>query len=139
VRELNQFLRDNKDRPFEWGNWDCLIFTNEAWKAMYGFGWADDWLGRYYKQEEHNLQTLTQDQLRKEYGFNTLSEAVSTKLDKVDTFPPVGALVATRKIRNWSVGYGFGIAIGTKAALLSRKGIIFHPIETVNMKWVNPT
>lgn len=139
MKELNQFIRDNKDRPFKWGEWDCLIFTNEAWKAMYGFGWADDWLGRYYKQKEHNLQTLTREQLKQEYGFNTLSEAVSTKLQKIDTFPPLGSLVATNKVKGFSFDYGFGISMGTKAALLSRHSVIFHPIETVSMKWINPT
>ena len=139
MKLLNQFIRENRERPFKWGEWDCLIFTNEAWRVMYGFGWADDWLGRYYKQEKHNLQTLTPTQLKLEYGFSSLGEGVGSKLKRINTFPPVGALVAKKKVSNFSVGYGFGIAMGTNAALLGRKGIEFLPIETVNMKWINPT
>lgn len=139
MKELHDFLKANYDREFKWGEWDCLIFTNEAWKVMYGFGWADDWLGRYYKKKEHNLQTLTPNQLREEYGFRSLSEGVGSKLVKINTFPPTGALVAKRQVSNFSAGYGFGIAVGTKAAFLSHKGVVFYPIETAKLKWINPT
>lgn len=31
---LHNFLAANKDRPFEWGVWDCCKFTNAAVVAM---------------------------------------------------------------------------------------------------------
>tara|TARA_R100001244_G_scaffold103087_1_gene76714 strand:+ start:51 stop:467 length:417 start_codon:yes stop_codon:yes gene_type:complete len=33
---FHQFLTDNKDRPFKWGEWDCISFANAAIKSITG-------------------------------------------------------------------------------------------------------
>ena len=33
---LTDFLLDHQDTPFEWGKWDCCIFSNAALKAISG-------------------------------------------------------------------------------------------------------
>jgi len=62
---LNAYLKSVKDKPFEWGKHDCLTFTNNAYRQMYGIGWADDWLGKYMK----DAQLLRRKDLEKEFGF----------------------------------------------------------------------
>ena len=44
---LNDYIVEVQHKPFEWGVHDCLIFSNTAWQRTFGFGWADDWLGKY--------------------------------------------------------------------------------------------
>jgi len=33
---FHQFLTDNRDRPFKWGEWDCVSFANAAIKSITG-------------------------------------------------------------------------------------------------------
>jgi len=33
---LHRYLSENKNRDFEWGDWDCIIFANGALKAISG-------------------------------------------------------------------------------------------------------
>jgi len=134
VKALNAFLREVKDRPFEWGAWDCLIFTNEAFRRMHGAGWADDWIGRYITQGG----LLTRHQLRIEYGHQTIEDALCERLSRAYSVPPRGALVVggSDAVEAGYLGVGFGIAVGTSAAFLSRLGVVYCPIETATSAWV---
>lgn len=131
---LHAFLREVQDRPFQWGVWDCLIFTNEAWRRMHGAGWADDWLGRYIASG----RPLTRSGLRREYGHETIEGALCERLVRSGRFPPRGALViGSRRILKASrMGIGFGISVGTSAAFLSSAGLVYYPIESIDSAWV---
>ena len=134
LKALNAFLREVSDRPFDWGVWDCLIFTNEAFRRMHGFGWADDWIGRYIAHGG----LLTRQQLRMEYGHQTIEDALCERLSQAYNVPPRGALVVggPETVEAGYLGVGFGIAVGTSAAFLSRRGVIYCPIETIDSAWV---
>lgn len=133
-RSLNAFLREVADRPFEWGVWDCLIFTNEAFKRMHGVGWADDWMGRYIAPDG----LLTRSQLRREYGHQNLEHALESRLTRSYGVPPRGALVVGGKdvVEAGYLGVGFGISVGTRAAFLSRGGVVYSGIEMIDSGWV---
>ena len=62
IDALNQYILDVRDIPFNWHTNDCFMFTNNAFRAMYGQGWADDWVGKYIK----NGKYLKRDELRSE-------------------------------------------------------------------------
>ncbi len=128
---LNQYLRDVARQPFRLGRHDCLTFTNGAWRAMHGHGWADDWLGRY-------LRARTQDDLRREFGHVTLEDAVSARLLRCEGVPPRGALVTGVEAGGWLMGRAFGIAVGANAAFLSRSGVVYLPISEIEHAWVEP-
>ena len=129
---LPKYLKSVKDKPFKWGEHDCLIFTNNAWKEMYGYGWSEDWLGRYMKDG----RLLRKEELRSEYGFWDFNKAVDSKLKRIEYIPPRGALVTTQKARRWAIGSALGISVGTKAVFLGSNGLIYHPIETIDKAWV---
>lgn len=120
------------DTPFRWGEHDCLTFTNAAWREMHGHGWADDWLGRYMDGD----RAFTRRELQEEFGFDTFTQAVDSRLQRVDHVPPRGALVTTRRARRWSIGGALGISVGIKAAFVSAHGITYHPIEMIDKAWV---
>lgn len=134
IKALNGFLREVSNRPFEWGIWDCLIFTNTAFRRMHGEGWADDWVGRYIDAG----RLLTRFQLRSEYGYQTIEDALYDRLSRAYDVPPRGALVvgSHEVIQPGYLGVGFGIAVGTSAAFLSASGVIYLPIETIESAWV---
>lgn len=129
---LTQYINAVRSRPFEWGKNDCLTFTNDAFRVMYGSGWADDWLDRYLCD---NIP-IRRNQLIKEFGFRSFSEAVDQRLKRIHHIPPLGALVTTKHGQRWTIGVSMGISTGTKAVFLSKNGVIHFPIEFVHEAWV---
>jgi len=131
---LNDYLKSVKDKSFEWGKHDCLTFTNNAFRAMYGEGWADDWLGRYME----GSRTLNRKELEKEFGFSIrqLPNKIDDRLNKVDHVPPLGALVTTKQSQRWLIGVALGICTGTKAVFLSREGMLYLPLDYIHQAWV---
>lgn len=134
LTNLHAFLREVKDRPFQWGAWDCLLFTNEAWRRMHGVGWADDWAGRYLVKK----RPVTRSQLRREYGYQTIEDALSARLKRSCNVPPRGALVLGGKaiLEKSYLGIGFGICVGSSAAFLSASGVTYHPVEYIESAWM---
>lgn len=134
IKRLHAFLRGISGRPFEWGKWDCLIFTNEAFRSMHGEGWADDLLHRYM----HGGKLLTRSQVRREYGYQAVDEMLSDRLTQVYNVPPRGALVigSAGTVEAGYLGVGFGISVGSSAAFLSASGVVYWPIETIDSAWV---
>lgn len=131
-KELNQFIREVKNKPFRWGEHDCLTFSNGAFKVYHGFGYADDWLGEYMNGDDPLLPS----RMREKFKAQTFDEAVGRKLQSVGHIPPRGALVATKKVERWLIGYALGICVGTKAAFLSRSGVIYLPLDEIDKAWV---
>ena len=134
IKALHAFLREVANRPFEWGVWDCLIFTNTAFRRMYGTGWGDDLAGRYMDAG----RPLTRFQLRREYGYQNVEDALSERLSQAYNVPPRGALVvgSSGVIQARYMGVGFGISVGSNAAFLSESGVVYYPIEYIDSAWV---
>jgi hypothetical protein len=129
---LNDYLKRVKDRPFEWGKHDCLTFTNDAFKLMYGTGWADDWLGRYMIDGK----PMRKQQLIKEFRTSNFDSAVDKKLKRIDYIPPLGALVTTKKAQRWVTGVAMGLSTGNKAVFLSKEGLIYLPFANIEQAWI---
>ena len=129
---LSAYLKAVSATPFAWGGHDCLTFTNDAYKAMYGDGWADDWLGRYMD----GSRGLRRKELKLEFGYSDFSKAVDDKLKRIDHVPPLGALVTTTKARKWITGVAMGICAGSKCAFLDKVGVIYLPMDDIDSAWV---
>jgi hypothetical protein len=134
IKRLHAFLRSVSVRPFAWGSWDCLIFTNEAYRAMHGDGWADDLMHRYMQ----GSSPITRSQAKREYGYETVEDMLSDRMTRVDGIPPRGALVtgSPENIEAGYLGVSFGISVGTSAAFLSPVGVVYCPIEDIESAWV---
>jgi hypothetical protein len=129
---LSAYLKAVSATSFAWGSHDCLTFTNDAYKAMYGDGWADDWLGRYMDGN----RVLRRKELKLEFGYNDFSKAVDDKLKRIDHVPPLGALVTTKKARKWITGVAMGVCAGSKCAFLDKVGVIYLPMDDIESAWV---
>lgn len=128
---LNDYLYKVVDKPFEWGVHDCFTFTNGAWQAMYGHGWADDWVGKYMTEG----QPMRRDQLRKTFKFSDFNRAVSSKLEPFDR-PVFGSLVTTKKSQRWVIGVAMGISLGSRCVFLSKNGLVKLHAGDVESCWV---
>ena len=129
---LNDYIQSHSDTAFAWGIHDCLTFTNGAWKAMYGHGWADDWLGRYLI----NDRPMYRSELVKEFCRYDFKSAVDDRLTPSGKYPPRGALVTTTHARRWVTGVALGICVGTRAVFLNDKGLIYLPINLIQNSWI---
>lgn len=134
MSRLHSFLKEVKQKPFDWGVWDCLIFTNEAFRSMDGDGWADDLLGRY----TDGNKPLTRAQIRSEYGYQAINDMLQDRMQRAYDVPPRGALVTSSEssLRADYLGVGFGISVGSSAAFLSQQGVVYYPIEYIDSAWV---
>ncbi len=63
----HNFMVENKDRDFQWGEWDCVTFADAAFQAMTGESLIPDELS--WKDEETAKQSI------KSYG-NTLLKSM---------------------------------------------------------------
>lgn len=129
---LNDYLKAVRNAPFEWGVHDCLTFTNNAFHAIYGEGWADDWLERYMIDGRPMRRT----ELMKEFKRNSFYDAVDEKLHRIDHVPPLGALVVTRQAQRWVTGVAMGICTGTKGVFLSKQGVLYFPLDAIETAWI---
>lgn len=134
IKRLNAFMRAVAQRPFQWGEWDCIIFTNDAFKAMYGDGWADDLLERYMLDGK----LLTRHQIRAEYGYQTINDMLTDRMAQAYNVPPRGSLVVGGSdiAEAGYLGASFGIAVGSSAAFLSATGVVYYPIDLIESAWV---
>ena len=128
---LNIYLSNLSDEPFEWGVNDCFTFTNGAFRAMYGVGYADDWMGRYMNGRTPKHASS----LRREFKHSTLFNGLASKLVRVQ-HPVFGSLVTTSKNQRWVTGAALGISIGSRGIFLSKDGLIRMNIEDVESAWV---
>lgn len=126
-------MKSLSEETFEWGSFDCLTFTNNAWHVMYGNGWADDWLGRYLIEGK----PMKKAQLQKEFGYKEFYDAVDDRLERVVGIPPRGSLVTTKRAKKWAIGSALGISVGLKGAFVSSQGIVYLPVEEFDAAWIN--
>jgi hypothetical protein len=129
---LNIYIENLVDIPFEWGVNDCFTFTNGAFRAMYGRGYADEWTGRYMQSNKVYPKGLSS--LRHDYGYNNIEEALEDKLVKLNA-PTLGCLVTTKKNQRWVTGVALGISIGSRAVFLGQEGLIRLNIKDVESAW----
>jgi len=131
-RQLVEYIRSVFDKPFAWGEHDCLIFTNTAWREMHGEGYADDWLGKYMR----GSKPVGKKALQKAYGFNTLEQALDDRLQRVEHLPPWGALVTSSQIERYATGAALGIACGVRACFVGERGVVYTPIDQIKGAWI---
>jgi hypothetical protein len=131
---LWSYLDDIQQRPFEWGEHDCLTFTNRCWEIVHGRAWSADWLGRYM----NGKRPMSRKKLREEFGFTTFAQAVGERLEPVSGLPPRFALVQSGKPGRWAAGIALGFSLGSTAVFVGEHGLMRQRIETVAEAWVQP-
>lgn len=132
MNALNEYLESVRMAPFQWGVHDCFTFTNRAWRALYGRGWADEWAGEYMQDG----RPLGRSELMRKFGFHTFAQAAQARLTAVRGVPPRGALVCSERAKKWVAGVALGICTGQSAAFVGQDGLIFHPIEEIDGAWI---
>ena len=126
------YVKAHKSKPFVLGEHDCFTFTNGAWRAMHGHGYADQFVGRYAGLGKKAIAKL----MWECFNASDLIKALDAGLHRVETFPPKGALVVTKNARPYFTGYALGLAMGVNAVFLGDDGLIYTPIDEIEGAWV---
>ena len=113
---LIDFLASVIDRPFQWGNMDCITFANDAVQAQRGNGFVDDlFLLRDYSSAwgALSLWTISQRQTRKK----NIVDLIDSRLIRNDmTYPRVGSVMARRLAQPLIFDHAIGI-MGTRGPI----------------------
>lgn len=104
-QRLSDFLVKHEQRPFEWGQWDCILFACAAVEAMTGHDAAAEYRGRY-SDEVGAREAL------REIGQGTLLRTVDANFART----PVS--YALRGDLVWHAGC-VGVCLGRSAAFLT--------------------
>lgn len=130
---LNEYITSVKDLPFQWGIHDCFIFSNNAFKAYHGFGYADHWSDRYMKDAHTPLRRR---EMIAEYGHRSIDEALDQILIRTPQRAQMGALVTTKKHHRWITGVALGVSLGSRCIFLAKNGILKINVEDTDKAWV---
>lgn len=128
---LIAYIKSQRGRKFVLGEHDCFTFTNGAWAAMHGAGYADHFVGKYADLGPKAFARL----MRESFGHVKLIDALDHGLCRVAGFPPKGALVVSSSCRPYFTGYALGIAVGADAVFLGDDDVEYRPITEINGAW----
>lgn len=129
---LDDLIDSLRDKPFAWGENDCLNFANKAHQAMTGKLLAPDWSGDYttaFGAKRHYLKLL------KTQGFADIQSAIDKRLLRLDVkLSPRGSLVG-RASDNQVTGLMLGVCVGESIAFISDEGVLFLPAQAGDIFW----
>lgn len=128
---LVAYIKSQRGRKFELGEHDCFTFTNGAWAAMHGSGYADHFIGKYADLGPKAFARLMKDS----FGHVGLIDALDSGLSRVEGFPPKGALVISSSCRPYFTRYALGIAVGSAAVFLGDDDVEYRSITEINGAW----
>lgn len=72
---LGRFIAENRQRPFAWGAWDCILYACSAVEAMTGGDPAEEFRGRYHDKDGAAA-------ILREVGKGTLLKTVDSKFPR---------------------------------------------------------
>lgn len=132
-RRLHDFIAEHRDRPFEWGQWDCALFATACAAAITGHDAGAAYRGSY-DSRAGSAKAL------RELGQGTLLRTVNASFD----VKPVG--LAQRGDLVWCDG-SLGVCMGAnalfvgeerlaeKTGALMREGLISIPRRAWTRAW----
>lgn len=129
---LNEYLRQQRGKCFQLGEHDCFTFTNGAWSAMHGKGYADQIIGQYSNLGPKGFRAL----LKSSFGHEDIVECFNEHMKPVFCIPPRGAIVMTSKSARWYTGRALGVACGVRAVFLGDNDLVYMPIDEVEGGWI---
>jgi hypothetical protein len=130
---LSAFVAENRDQPYQWGAWDCLLFACAAVEAITGEDPASPYRG-LYSDKKGSTEAL------REFGQGTLLRTVDHHWKrKKAAFAHRGDLV-------WfagSVGVCMGVGalfvgeerLAEKAGIVMREGLVSVPRALWQKAW----
>ena len=134
-KDLELYIEEVRNKPFNWGMHDCVVFANQIIKVQTGKGFFDDFIPDYDTAIKANRTYRT---MLVEMKVASIKEAIDTKLTRfLGMIPPKGSIVcATEKQRiEYGIGYKLGVAIDHRAGFITEQGLQFEKIKSGDVFW----
>jgi hypothetical protein len=124
--KLQDYIQECREKEFEYGVFDCCVFTIQAQKLIIGKTLFPEFDNTYKSLEEGK-------KILKNIGFKTWISACNKRLKKIDIkFAQRGDVVSM----NTQDSFIMGLCMGKHAIFVSEeKGLVFLPIEQVKLAW----
>ena len=132
--KLQNYLDSLSNTPLEPGVHDCIVFTNQCWRLLYGKGWADDVIGQYGAKGRYYAASF----LQRKYAVSNIEQFVDRRLQRC--LPGIfveGALALFPEKDALQTGVGFGIVLGRYTVCLNAVGVAYASTRTMKAMWVN--
>jgi len=123
---LSQFLIENKDRPFQWGDFDCSQFAIHAEIAITGDSRFWDYFGGYDTKAKAFVK------LRRG-GFANVWQLVDSRLVNLDNVKLAKRGDVIGHLTN--DGESLGICVGDKYAASGSNGIVYASLDEAVCAW----
>lgn len=131
---FDKYLEQSRQKPFAWGDHDCITFANKACAAQKGYGFADEFLGKYTTCQG---ALLTYRRWLKSSNHSTLIEAVDDRLERLKTnIPPIGSIVAKQdNLTNAVLPIKFGVCVGRLIAFVGADRLVLRQPSSDMIFW----
>ena len=128
-----EFVKSCARRKYVFGEFDCLTFTNEAFRAAWGWGYADDWIGKYHNGGELVKPKLLQARV----GASSFEEAIGRKLvQQPVSFLGRGSIIMADTGHSFPYTEGaLGIITGRVAMCVGLEGLVPVNIQDIQKGW----
>ena len=133
IGRFDRLIEAGRDRPFEWGKWDCCLFVADAILAVTGLDLANGLRLQYSSLREARWL------LRARYGSSSIEKSVATLFFRAG-FPQSapglaqrGDPVMARQGRDFQIG-----VIGLNGSVVinsETKGLVRLPRSLVTRAW----
>lgn len=128
--ELDEFIRQNFNRKFKWGSWDCCLFVVGAVKSMSGVN-----IGEWFEGKYHDKRT----------AFVAIREFCDG--DLIDMVDKTADTYGFKSINNLLASFGdivvcddgykdiMGVCVGHSVLVLTENGIITFKKSLIVKTW----
>ena len=128
---IYNYINENRNKDFDVGIHDCFTFTNGAWNAMHGKGYADKFIGKYCNLNDVEISKV----LFNLYGHIRIKCCINKLLKPINGVPPKGALVAMINKHGFD-NYGLGVCMGVNSVFVGKKDLVFYPTSKIDGAWI---
>ena len=128
---LELYIAAARARPFQWGVNDCCLFACKAIEAMTGVNPGGWFLGRY-------RSAIAARHALRQFAGGGLVEAVErlARGHAKAEVPPLSAQRGDLCLAGSLDGLdGLGICLGSRAAFMTPRGLVFVPMARVKRAW----
>ena len=134
-KDLEIYIEKVRNKPFDWGLHDCVVFANQIIKVQTGKGFFDKYIPDYDTAIKANRTYRT---ILVDLKVSTIKEAIDTKLDRyIGIIPPKGSIVCREHPQRleYGIGYNLGVALDHRAGFLGHNGLEFQKMQSKDVFW----
>lgn len=130
---LAEFVDAARNKQFDWREWECLRFANEAVRVQTGEGFADDWTNGYDSAKSAKKLYIEK---QKSEPHDDIIGAVDARMKRrAGRMPFRGDIVARIDANMPVLGVSFGVCVSDLVAFVSESGIKFDRPAKTDVYW----